>query len=82
MRANERTWRVVLTRTDGVTCRWTLVGTLQHVRDVVKGYVEGCAYDCEWTMTDGEMTIEGKSETLESGRLKVSETKRVQTQKQ
>lgn len=78
MKKNEKTWRVVLTRTDGVTCRWTLVGTMNHVRGVVKGYVQGCEHDCEWTMTDGDVVIEGKSETMENGRLKVSETKRVE----
>lgn len=33
-----------------------------------KGYVQSCVYDCSWTMTDGEIMIEGKSEIYENGR--------------
>ncbi len=65
---NERTWKVGLIRTDGAVCRWTFVCTLSHARDLIKGYVQSCAYDCSWMMTDGEIMIEGKSEINENAR--------------
>ena len=65
---NRRTWKVKLTRGDGTVCRWTFVCTLNHARDLIKGYVQSCVYDCSWTMTDGEIMIEGKSEIHENRR--------------
>lgn len=65
---NEKTWNVELTRTDGQVCRWTFICSLSHARDLIKGYVQSCDYDCSWTMTDGEIMIEGKSEINENGR--------------
>lgn len=65
---SRRIWKVKLTRGDGTVCRWTFVCTLNHARDLIKGYVQSCVYDCSWTMTDGEMMIEGKSEIHENGR--------------
>ena len=54
---NKRTWKVKLTRGDGTVCRWTFVCTLNHARDLIKGYVQSCVYDCSWTMTDGKSEI-------------------------
>ena len=67
-KGNRRTWKVKLTRSDGTVLQWTFVCTLSHARDLVKGYVQSCVYDCSWTMTDGEITIEGKSEIYEDRR--------------
>lgn len=61
-------WKVELTRTDGTVCRWMFVCTLSHARDLIKGYVQSCVYDCFWTMTDGEVMFEGKSEINENYR--------------
>ena len=55
-------WAVMLTATDGRMCRWEFWKcTLGHVKFVIKGYVECCPYDCEWTIRGGGMTIRGRS---------------------
>ena len=55
-------WAVMLTATDGRVCRWEFKGcTLTHVKDLIRGYVESCPYDCDWTIRGGGMTIRGKS---------------------
>ena len=68
MNGNNKEWRVELVRTDGTVCRWSLKCSLDGARDLVNGYVRSCPYDCEWTMTNGEIMIEGRSETREDGR--------------
>lgn len=58
----KKAWAVMLTATDGRACRWEFWGcTLTHVKDLVRGYVESCPYDCDWTITGGGMTIKGYS---------------------
>lgn len=55
-------WAVMLTATDGRVCRWEFWNcTLTHVKDLIRGYVESCPYDCDWTIRGGGMTIRGKS---------------------
>lgn len=55
-------WAVMLTRTDGRVCRWEFWKcTLAHVKDIVKGYVESCPYDCDWTIRGNGMKIQGRS---------------------
>ena len=68
MNGKNKEWRVELVRADGIVCRWSFKRNLNGVRDLVKEYVRSCPYDCEWTMTDGEIMIEGRSETREDGR--------------
>lgn len=55
-------WAVMLTATDSRVCRWEFWKcTLTHVKDLIRGYVESCPYDCDWTIRGGGMTIRGKS---------------------
>lgn len=55
-------WAVMLTATDGRVCRWEFKKcTLTHVKDIVRGYVESCPYDCDWTIRGGGMKIQGRS---------------------
>lgn len=55
-------WAVMLTATDGRVCRWEFWGcTLTHVKDLIRGYVGCCPYDCDWTIRGGGMTIKGYS---------------------
>ena len=68
MNGKNKEWRVELVRADGIVCRWSFKRNLNGARDLVREYVRSCPYDCEWTMTDGEIMIEGRSETREDGR--------------
>lgn len=53
---------VMLTATDGRVCRWMFGRcTLAHVKELIKGYVEACHYDCEWTIKGDGKTIQGRS---------------------
>ena len=62
MTDQSKAWAVMLTATDGRVCRWEFRGcTLTRVKDLVRGYVESCPYDCDWTIRGGGMKIEGKS---------------------
>lgn len=55
-------WAVMLTATDGRVCRWEFRNaTLAHVKDLIKGFVESCPYDCDWTIMGGGMKIKGQS---------------------
>lgn len=58
--ANKTTWNVQLERTDGVVCKWTFEKyTLKKVKDIIKGYVECCCYDCIWKIMGDNKIIEG-----------------------
>ena len=50
--------------------------TLAHVKDLVRGYVAGCPYDCDWTIRGGGMKIQGRSRQDDSGRAGVLARKR------
>lgn len=51
VKAKKGTWHVELEATDGRECYWRFENcTLSHVRNIVKGYVESCVYDCKWTI--------------------------------
>lgn len=55
-------WAVMLTATDGRVCRWEFRNApLAHIKDLIKGYVESCPYDCDWTIMGGGMKIKGQS---------------------
>lgn len=65
-------WAVMLTATDGGVCRrefWNC--TLTHVKDLIRGYVGGCPYDCDWTIRGGGMTIGGMSGQDDFGKVRV-----------
>lgn len=65
-------WAVMLTATDGRECRWEFKGcTLTHVKDLIRGYVESCPYDCNWTIRGGGMTIRGMSRQDDWGKAAV-----------
>ena len=65
-------WAVMLTATDGRECRWEFKGcTLVHVKDLIRGYVESCPYDCDWTIKGGGMTIRGMSRQDDWGKAAV-----------
>jgi len=49
--------------------------TLTHVKDLIKGYVESCPYDCDWTIRGGGMKIQGKSRQDDYGHACVWHTK-------
>mgnify|MGYP001037639686 FL=1 len=69
-------WAVMLTATDGRVCRWEFQKcTLTHVKDIIKGYVESCPYDCDWTIRGGGMKIQGKSRQDDYGHAGVWHTK-------
>ena len=62
-------WAVMLTATDGRVCRWEFWNcTLTHVRELIKGYVESCPYDCDWTIKGGGMTVRGMSRQDDFGK--------------
>lgn len=65
-------WAVMLTATDGRVCRWEFWNcTQKHVKDLVRGYVESCPYDCDWTIKGGGMTIRGMSRQNDEGKAAV-----------
>ena len=65
-------WAVMLTATDGRVCRWEFWKyTLTHVKDLIKGYVESCPYDCDWTIRGNGMKIQGKSRQNDFGKVMV-----------
>ena len=65
-------WAVMLTATDGRVCRWEFKGCmLTHVKDMIRGYVESCPYDCDWTIRGGGMTIRGMSRQDDWGKVMV-----------
>ncbi len=69
MKDPSKVWAVLLTATDGRECRWEFRGcTLTHVKDLVRGYVESCPYDCDWTIQGGGMEIQGRSRQDDYGR--------------
>lgn len=69
-------WAVMLTATDGRVCRWEFKKyTLAHVKDIIKGYVESCPYDCNWTIRGNAMKIQGKSRQDDYGHVGVWHTK-------
>ncbi len=65
-------WAVMLTATDGRVCRWEFWNcTLTHVKDLIRGYVGSCPYDCDWTIRGGGMTIRGMSGQDDFGKVRV-----------
>lgn len=65
-------WAVMLTATDGRVCRWEFWNcTLTHVKDLIRGYVESCPYDCDWTIRGGGMTIRGMSRQDDFGKVRI-----------
>lgn len=75
-------WSVLLTATDGRACHWRFWRcTLTHVKDLIKGYVESCPYDCDWTIRGGGMTIRGQSRQDDYGHAVVRHTKDKQGKK-
>ena len=68
--AKNGVWAVMLTATDGRVCRWEFWNcTLVHVKDLIRGYVESCPYDCDWTIKGGGMTIRGMSRQDDFGKV-------------
>lgn len=58
---HKETWKIELTATDGRHCHWTFENmTLHRVKDIIKGYVDSCPYDCEWVISGASARICGK----------------------
>lgn len=65
-------WAVMLTATDGRVCRWEFWNcTLAHVKDLIRGYVESCPCDCDWTIKGGGMTTRGESRQDDFGKVTI-----------
>ena len=75
MNEQTREWSVKLTASDGREYGWKFEGcTLSHVKDLVRGYVESCPYDCAWTISGGGMDLAGRSAQDDYGRVVVRYT--------